>query len=48
MEIDTLAAKPMSHSQRAKSSVGRGRLHPALPVEGDGRSPLIVLEVNDV
>ncbi len=27
--------------QRAKSSVGRGRLHPALPVEGDGRSPEI-------
>jgi ADP-heptose:LPS heptosyltransferase len=27
--------------QRAKSSVGRGRLHPALPVEGDGRSPAI-------
>ncbi|MBI5746064.1 MAG: dethiobiotin synthase [Nitrospirae bacterium] len=25
--------------QRAQSSVGRGRLHPALPVEGDGRSP---------
>ncbi|HLF86622.1 MAG TPA: glycosyltransferase family 9 protein [Nitrospiria bacterium] len=28
-------------TQRAKSSVGRGRLHPALPVEGDGRSPAI-------
>ena len=27
--------------QRAESSVGRGRLHPALPVEGDGRSPAI-------
>ncbi|MBI5746433.1 MAG: hypothetical protein HZA13_05470 [Nitrospirae bacterium] len=28
-------------SQRAELSVGRGRLHPALPVEGDGRSPEI-------
>ncbi|MBI5745755.1 MAG: hypothetical protein HZA13_01985 [Nitrospirae bacterium] len=26
-------------AQRAESSVGRGRLHPAMPVEGDGRSP---------
>ncbi len=30
-----------SSKQRAESSVGRGRLHPALPVEGDGRSPKI-------
>mgnify|MGYP001618306659 CR=1 FL=1 len=30
-----------SPKQRAESSVGRGRLHPALPVEGDGRSPVI-------
>ncbi|HXC62048.1 MAG TPA: radical SAM protein, partial [Nitrospiria bacterium] len=27
--------------QRANASVGRGRLHPVLPVEGDGRSPII-------
>ncbi len=26
--------------QRANASVGRGRLRPALPVEGDGRSPI--------
>ncbi|MBI5747388.1 MAG: hypothetical protein HZA13_10360 [Nitrospirae bacterium] len=32
---------PESSKQRADASVGRGRLHPALPVEGDGRSPEI-------
>ncbi|MBI5746297.1 MAG: hypothetical protein HZA13_04780 [Nitrospirae bacterium] len=31
-----------SSKQRADASVvGRGRLHPAMPVEGDGRSPMI-------
>ncbi|MEK6577339.1 MAG: hypothetical protein AABZ05_07040 [Nitrospirota bacterium] len=32
-------AYSMIEEQRAESSVGKGRLHPALPVEGDGRSP---------
>jgi hypothetical protein len=42
MDVDAITGESMRYPQQADASVGRGRLHPALPVEGDGRSPYIV------
>ncbi len=41
LPVEGATRASLASIQRANASVGRGRLHPALPVEGDGRSPVI-------
>ncbi len=40
MDVDNIAVKSLGYPQRAKRAL-RGRLHPALPVEGATQAPVI-------